>query len=89
MNELFRQWRADGDPCGTSLSLSRKHYGILLSGRAADAELGVEAIPPIYNTAFNRERNLLSWSKVGAVPFTIQCLQDESVRVEVDETSTP
>ena len=46
---------------------------------------GLQAIPPIFSTAFSYERNIRSWEKVGAVPFTMNCLNDESVCIEIDD----
>jgi hypothetical protein len=47
MNELSAQGQRDNNP-GAAVSLSRKCYGILLSGRVADPERRLEYIPPIY-----------------------------------------
>ncbi len=43
------------------------------------------AIPPIFLTAFSYEKNIQSWGKVGAVPFTRECLRNECERREVDD----
>jgi len=67
--------------------LSRKSYGILLSGRAADPEKGHIAIPPIFDSAFSYEKNIQSWEKVGAVPFTMRCLENRCVRREAEDES--
>jgi hypothetical protein len=87
MNELCAQARPnDGITASTApVALSRKSYGLLLSGRVADPEKGLQAIPPIFATAFSYERNLRSWEKVGAVPFTMNCLNNEAFRVEVND----
>jgi hypothetical protein len=44
-------------------------------------------IPPIFLTAFSYEKNIRSWEKVGAVPFTKECLRNECVCREVDDGS--
>jgi hypothetical protein len=48
-------------------------------------EKGLQAIPPIFSTAFSYERNIRSWEKVGAISFTMNCLNNESVSVEIDD----
>jgi len=87
MNELCAQARPnDGRTATTApITLSRKSYGLLLSGHVADPEKGLQAIPPIFATALGYERNIRSWEKVGAVPFTMNCLNNEAVCVEVND----
>ncbi len=41
-------------------------------------------IPPIFLTAFSYEKNIQRWEKVGAVPLTMTCLENECVFREVD-----
>jgi hypothetical protein len=85
MNELTAQARPNGANPSAPVTLSHKSYGLLLSGHVADTERGLQAIPPIFSTAFSYERNIRSWEKVGAVPFTMNCLNDESVCIEIDD----
>jgi hypothetical protein len=76
----------DGITASTApVPLSCKSYGLLLSGWVAVPEKGLQAIPPIFATAFSYERNIRSWEKVGAVPFTMNCLHNEAVHVEVND----
>jgi hypothetical protein len=63
-----------------------KCYGLLLSGWPADPELGRGAI--IFLTLFSYEKSIRSREKVGAVPFTSKCLENECICQEVDDGST-
>jgi hypothetical protein len=49
--------------------------------------LSLVAIPPIFLASFSYEKNIQSWEKVGAVPFTLACLENKCVRREVDDSS--
>jgi len=55
-----------------------------LSGHVADLEKGLQAIPLFFSTAFSYERNIRSWEKVGAVPFTTNRLKNDLVHAEVN-----
>lgn len=89
LNEMFAKYqeqqhdRANTNAPSAPPTLNRSHYGLLLSGRPADEENGVAAIPPIYQHCFSKEKNLRSWAACGAVPCTRQALNHRSVRHEV------
>lgn len=80
LNEMFAKYqeqqhdRANTNAPSAPPTLNRSHYGLLLSGRPADEENGVAAIPPIYQHCFSKEKNLRSWAACGAVPCTRQAL---------------
>jgi hypothetical protein len=83
LNKLFTKYneqRQDQDGnTGNNIpsappTLNHSHYGLLLSGRPADEENGVAAIPPIFHQSFSKEKNLRSWAICGAVPCTRQAI---------------
>ena len=82
--QLKRDYQNSTDPNKKSLILNRSHYPILLSGRPADPENGVEALEPAFARAFSRENNLRAWEQCGAVPLTRVLLHHPQVRVDVD-----
>ena len=67
----------------TMPSLNLSHYGVLLTGYAADPENWMAVIPPIFQMAFLCKRNLCSWEICGAVPLTCHALVHRSVHHEL------
>ncbi len=60
-------------------NLNQSHYGILLGGRSAEEEKGLQAIPPTFNISFSKEKNLHSWEICGACPLTRAPLNHQSL----------
>jgi hypothetical protein len=64
--------------------LDPSHYGIILSGPAADAENHLCALKSPFYEGFSEEKNKEAWEKCGAVPLTRRVLQHPSVRIEIE-----
>ncbi len=63
--------------------LNWSHYGILLSGHAAEA--GKQEIPSIFHESFSTEKNLAAWGKNSAVLLTQVVMQNRTIRHEIQE----
>jgi hypothetical protein len=75
-------------PPPRTAAVGREHYGLLLSGRDANPELGQSALDPAFHNAFSQTKNLRSWKVCWAVPLTREALRHHSVRHEVARDAT-
>jgi hypothetical protein len=71
-----------------TVSISREHYGIILSGREADPTRGISALAPAFDNALSKMNSLRAWELCGAVPLTRAALNHRSVRGEVARNAT-
>jgi hypothetical protein len=75
-------------PPPRTAAVSREHYGLILSGRDANPELGQSALAPAFHNAFSQTKNLRSWKFFWAVSLTREALRHRSVRHEVARYAT-
>jgi hypothetical protein len=73
------------DPTSRSAStklvkITREHYGLILSGRAADTERDLSYLHPAFHNALCKSKNIACWTNVGAVPCTHAALNNKNVR---------
>ena len=84
----LRQQQGNNDPIDLPRvehpNLNCSHYGILLGGRAADAEKGLAYIPLMFVISFSKEKNLCYGRLLcGAVPLTGAPIHHRSLRREL------
>jgi hypothetical protein len=88
-----KQGLHDQDPTSHSaptklVIITREHYGLIISGRAADMERDLSYLRPAFHNAFCKSKNLACWVKVGAGPCTHETLKNKNVRREVGRGDT-
>jgi hypothetical protein len=71
------------------VNITREHYGLILSGRAADTERDLSYLCPEFHNAFCKSNNLACLlGKFGTVPCTRTALKNKNVRREVGRGDT-
>jgi hypothetical protein len=85
---LYDLNREHNRPPPRTAAVDREYYGLLLSGRDANLDLGQSALAPAFYNAFSQTKNLRSWKVCGAVPLTREALRYHSVRHEVTRDAT-
>jgi hypothetical protein len=83
----------DQDPTSHStptklINITREHYVLILSGRAADTEQYLSYLHPAFHNAFCKSNNISCWVKVGDVPCTRAALKNKNVQQEVGRGDT-
>jgi hypothetical protein len=69
-------------------AVGHENYGLLLSGRDANPELGQSELAPAFHNASSQTKNLRSWKVCGTVTLTREALRHHSVRHEVARDAT-
>jgi hypothetical protein len=85
---LFDLDRENNRPPPKTVSISRMHYCIILSGCEAYPPRGISALAPELHYAFSKTKNLRAWDICGTVPLTQSALNHRSVRGEVARNAT-
>jgi uncharacterized protein YfbU (UPF0304 family) len=85
---LYNLNREHNRPPPRTAAVGHEHYGLLLSGRDANPDLGQSALAPSFQNAFSQTNNLRSWKVCGAVTLTREALRHHSVRHEVARDAT-
>jgi hypothetical protein len=85
---LFDLDRENNTPPPKTVSVSREHYGIILSDREADPTRGISALAPAFHNPISKTKDLRAWELCGAVPITRAALNHRSARGEVARNAT-
>jgi hypothetical protein len=81
---LYDLNREHNRPTPWTAVVGRENYGLLLSGRDANPDLGQSSLAPAFQNAFSQTKNLQSWKVYRTVPITREALRHHIVRHEVE-----
>jgi hypothetical protein len=85
---LYDQYPTSRSAPTKLINITREHYGIIISGRAADTERDLSYLRPAFHNTFCKSKNIACWANVGAVSCTHAALKNKNVQREVGRGDT-